>query len=233
MKINSDFDKRVIVHSADLDWVSSPMQGVDRRPLDRVGDEVARATTIVRYAPGSTFSSHVHTGGEEFVVIEGVFQDEHGDFPTGSYIRNPPGSSHTPRSDNGCVILVKLWQFEPDDSTHVRLRTDRMFSVPLKDWLGVSITPLYKDAIEQVSMIDLEADAVLSMDVPNGAELYVMEGEIEESGDALRQSSWLRQPIDHRIEMKAGKNGARVWCKTGHIREVEAQIQRVKKHSFG
>jgi hypothetical protein len=233
MKINSAFDKRVIVHSADLDWVSSPMQGVDRRPLDRVGDEVARATTIVRYAPGSAFSSHVHTGGEEFVVIEGVFQDEHGDFPTGSYIRNPPGSSHTPRSDNGCVILVKLWQFEPDDSTHVRLRTDRMFSVPHKDWLGVSITPLYKDAIEQVSMIDLDADSVLSMDVPNGAELYVMQGEIEESGDALKQSSWLRQPIDHRIEMKAGKNGARVWCKTGHIREVEAQIQRVKKHSFG
>ena len=98
MKINADFNKRVLVHSAQLQWISSPMAGVDRRQLDRVGEEVARATSIVRYAPGSHFSPHVHTGGEEFVVIEGVFQDEHGDFPVGSYIRNPPQSSHKPGS---------------------------------------------------------------------------------------------------------------------------------------
>ena len=90
MKIAADFSKRVVVHSEKLAWVASPMAGVDRRALDRVGDEVARATTIVRYAPGSEFSPHTHTGGEEFVVLEGVFQDEHGDFPAGSYIRNPP-----------------------------------------------------------------------------------------------------------------------------------------------
>jgi len=88
------------------------MYGVYRRPLDRVGDEVARATTIVKYQANSHFSSHVHTGGEEFIVLEGVFQDEHGDYAAGSYIRNPPQSSHTPGSDDGCVIFVKLWQFD-------------------------------------------------------------------------------------------------------------------------
>ena len=96
MNINADFSQRVVVHSQQQPWVASPMPGVDRRPLDRVGDEVARATTIVRYAPGSEFSPHVHTGGEEFIVLEGVFQDQHGDFPAGSYVRNPPqiGRAH-------------------------------------------------------------------------------------------------------------------------------------------
>ena len=76
MGLNSDFGVRAAVHSADIPWVASPMPGVDRRMLDRIGDEVARATSIVRYAPGSKFSSHVHTGGEEFLVLDGVFQDD-------------------------------------------------------------------------------------------------------------------------------------------------------------
>lgn len=96
MEINNDFNQRVAVHSASQAWLASPIAGVDRRMLDRIGDEVARATSIVRYAPNSQFSPHVHSGGEEFLVLEGVFQDEHGDFPAGSYIRNPPESSHTP-----------------------------------------------------------------------------------------------------------------------------------------
>jgi anti-sigma factor ChrR (cupin superfamily) len=78
--------------------------------LDRIGDEVVRATSIVRYAPGSHFSAHTHGGGEEFFVLNGVFQDEHGDYPVGSYVRNPPTSSHVPGSDLGCVIFVKLWR---------------------------------------------------------------------------------------------------------------------------
>ena len=105
MKPLANFDQRVVIHSESMEWIKSPMPGVERRMLDRVGDEVARATSIVRYAPGSEFSPHVHTGGEEFIVLDGVFQDEHGDFPTGSYIRNPPKSKHKPGSEKGCVIL--------------------------------------------------------------------------------------------------------------------------------
>ena len=106
MEINSDFSKQAIVHSDRLEWLPSPMPGVERRMLDRIGDEVARATSIVRYAPNSKFSAHVHGGGEEFFVLDGVFQDEHGDYPVGSYVRNPPQSSHTPSSDLGCTIFV-------------------------------------------------------------------------------------------------------------------------------
>ena len=101
MDLNANFKDRVVVHSEQLDWNASPMQGVDRRMLDRIGGEVARATTIVRFAPGSKFSAHTHDGGEEFIVLEGVFQDEYGDFPEGTYVRNPPTTAHTPGSAPG------------------------------------------------------------------------------------------------------------------------------------
>jgi hypothetical protein len=123
MELNADFSRRAVVHAASLAWTPSPINGVERRMLDRMGGEVARATSIVRYALRSRFSPHTHGGGEEFLVLDGVFQDEHGDFPAGSYIRNPPTSSHTPRSEAGCTIFVKLWQFDPDDRTHVHLDT--------------------------------------------------------------------------------------------------------------
>ena len=97
MNLNSDFGARAAVHAAQLDCTPSPITGVDRRMLDRIGDEVARATPIVRYAPHSRFSAHTHGGGEEFLVLDGVFQDEHGDYPAGTYVRNPPTSqSHAP-----------------------------------------------------------------------------------------------------------------------------------------
>jgi anti-sigma factor ChrR (cupin superfamily) len=120
VELNADFSQRVAVHAARLPWVASPIAGVERRMLDRIGDEVARATSIVRYAPASRFSAHTHGGGEEFLVLDGVFQDEHGDYPAGSYVRNPPTTRHTPGSAPGCVLFVKLWQFDLADRTSVR-----------------------------------------------------------------------------------------------------------------
>ena len=126
MELNADFSERVLIHSDQTEWQASPMQGVSRRMLDRIGGEVARATTIVRYAPNSHFSAHTHTGGEEFIVLDGVFQDEHGDYPTGTYVRNPPTTSHTPGAAQGCTIFVKLWQFDPADRTPEVIDTNKI-----------------------------------------------------------------------------------------------------------
>src|SRR5215470_8306328 len=104
MELNADFSKCAVVHAARVSWVPSPIAGVERRMLDRIGEEVSRATSIVRYAPHSHFSAHTHGGGEEFFVLDGVFSDEHGDYPAGTYVRNPIGSSHSPHSDPGCTI---------------------------------------------------------------------------------------------------------------------------------
>src|SRR6516164_1084854 len=152
MELNADFSRRVVVHAARLSWVPSPMAGVERRMLDRIGDEVARATSIVRYVPDSHFSAHTHGGGEEFLVLEGMFQDEHGDFPAGSYVRNPPTSHHTPGSAPGCVLFVKLWQFDPGDRKAVRLDTDRMAFRPASGRPGVEVMPLFADGREEVRL---------------------------------------------------------------------------------
>src|SRR5579864_363241 len=145
MEINADFSQRVVVHAAQLPWVASPMAGVERRMLDRIGHEVARATSIVRYAPGSHFSAHTHGGGEEFIVLDGVFQDEHGDYPAGSYVRNPPTSRHTPGSTPGCVLFVKLWQFDPADRTQLRADTGAMRFAAAPRRAGVSLMSLFRD----------------------------------------------------------------------------------------
>ena len=227
MKINAEFDQRVVVHSGVMDWQDSPMPGVSRRPLDRVGGEVARATSVVRYAPGSSFSSHVHTGGEEFLVIDGVFQDEHGDFPAGSYIRNPPQSSHTPGSEPGCTILVKLWQFEPEDRKSLRLQTDELVATPHPTQAGVSTISLYQDELEQVSLQTWESGCQLELNAEAGIEVFVLEGSFTQQADELVTHSWLRLPAGDQFFARAGQQGAKVWVKQNHLKTVTQQIQRV------
>lgn len=221
MKINADFTQRAVVHADRTEWVTSPMPGVHRRMLDRVGAEVARATTLVRYAPGSAFSAHTHDGGEEFVVVDGVFQDEHGDYPAGSYIRNPPGTRHTPSSAPGCVIFVKLWQFEPTDATPVKVNTHKMASVRDATRAGVSITPLFQDARESVRMETWDAHAHIHLDLPGGGEFLVMDGSFTDSGEHFHKDDWLRLPLGSQLNAQVGPQGARVWVKTGHLRFVD------------
>ena len=109
---NSDFEQHVVIRPEDYHWIPSPMPGVERMLLDRIGEESARATSLVRYAPNSEFSEHRHSGGEEFLVLEGVFEDEHAKYPVGTYVRNPIGTAHTPRiGKEGALIFVKLQQF--------------------------------------------------------------------------------------------------------------------------
>lgn len=226
MELNANFDERAVVHSASLEWMASPMAGVDRRMLDRVGAEKARATTIVRYAPGSKFSPHVHTGGEEFLVLDGVFQDEHGDFPAGSYIRNPPESSHTPGSEPGCTILVKLWQFDLADRTHVRIDTNKMPFAAAAERPGVEIMPLFKDAREDVRLERWAPGAKIVHDGHDGFEAYVLEGIFEEGGETFAAESWLRLPKGQVLDAKAGPNGAKIWVKSGHLARPQSAPPR-------
>ncbi|MEL6187431.1 MAG: cupin domain-containing protein, partial [Myxococcota bacterium] len=213
------FSKRALVHGGRIDWVASPMPGVDRRMLDRIGGEVARATTIVRYAPGSHFSPHVHTGGEEFLVLEGVFQDEHGDFPAGSYVRNPPETRHTPASEPGCVILVKLWQFDLQDRTEVRIRTgtrERAFE-SASGRPGVDLLPLHADMREVVRLETWSPNAEIELRAEGGIELFVLDGSFTEGGEGFERWSWLRLPEGAPLNARAGADGAQVWLKSGHL----------------
>lgn len=218
MDLNAEFDQRASMHAASLEWQASPMRGVHRRMLDRIGEEVARATSIVRYDPGSHFSAHVHGGGEEFLVLEGVFSDEQGDFPAGYYVRNPPQSSHTPASEPGCVILVKLWQFDPHDRSPVRIDTNRMASLPSMDRPGVEIMPLFRDAREDVRIETWAPNQDIELTPAGGIELFVLRGGFEEGGETFGPHDWLRLPADAPLRARAGPDGVRVWVKSGHVR---------------
>ena len=227
MQINANFNQRVLVHSDNEPWLASPMPGVERRMLDRMGDEVARATTIVRYAPNSHFSKHSHTGGEEFIVLAGIFQDEHGDYPAGTYVRNPPTTSHSPRSDQGCTIFVKLWQFDMQDRNqfHLAMSTmPTMHKTAATIQGGIKTAVLHQDTRETVKYIEFEAGAKLILDANGGLELLVLSGTITESGDALRQGSWLRCPSEVTVTTIAGANGAKVWMKSGHLPYAKAPM---------
>lgn len=228
MKIAADFTKKEVVYVNKLEWVASPMAGVDRKFLDRVGGEVARASSIVRYAPGSQFSPHVHTGGEEFIVLDGVFQDEHGDYPIGSYVRNPPQSSHAPSSEKGCTIFVKLWQFQPTDRTHVNTQMNLSNgSTEIKN-KGVYSQSLYKDAYEDVSLLVFEPNSSFTLCPQGGAELLVIDGELIEDKQKLIKHSWLRSPCHSSLTLHTAGQTAKVWLKTGHLANVQAQIERVQ-----
>ncbi len=204
MNRHADFAVRAAVHAGAMAWTPSPIPGVDRRMLDRVGREVARATSIVRYAPGSQFSAHTHGGGEEFLVLDGVFQDEHGDYPAGAYLRNPPTTHHTPGSAAGCTIFVKLWQFDPADRTQIRLPPGRSGT-------------LFTDGEEEVRLEEWPPGATVTLPASDGIEVLVLAGSFAEAGAVFVTQSWLRLPVGAPLHAVAGAEGARVWIKTGHL----------------
>src|SRR3569833_1053002 len=188
MLLNEDFATRAVVHAGAMAWVPSPTKGVDRRMLFRIGGENARATSIVRYAPGSRFPAHGHPGGEEILVLDGVFQDESGDYPAGSYMRNPPGTSHTPGSAEGCVIFVKLWQFRKDDDVLVARRAD---DGPAASWPGVATSrKLFDNGHEEVRAESWERVAAVEIVNPKGLELLVLDGSFTDGTELLEKHTW-------------------------------------------
>lgn len=221
MRINADFSKRVVVRPKDYDWVHSPAAGVERMMLDRVGDEVARATTIVRFAPGSYFDAHTHDGGEEFLVLEGVFSDESGDFPAGSYVRNPIGTSHKPHTVDGCTILVKLHQFGEDDTAHFSVDTKTAaFRAGMVD--GLSVLPLHTARTENVALVRWQPGTQFTSHRHwGGEEIFVIEGTFEDEHGVYPAGSWLRSP--HLSQhAPSSKEGCLIYVKTGHLPMEEA-----------
>lgn len=212
MRINDDMTQPVLVDGGRLDWVPSPAAGVDRRMLYRLGGEVARATSIVRYAAGSAFPPHVHSGGEEILVLSGTFQDEHGDYPAGSYFRNPPGTSHSPAAADGCEIFVRLWQFREGDSAQIVRQPGAGDPLPLRP--GVSASRLlFSDAAERVLLERWQAGAEVQVSNARGLEFLVLTGEITVDGVPLGPQGWGRLPAGQALAAKAGPTGTEVWIK--------------------
>lgn len=214
MRIRADFDQRAVVRPSEARFTPSPMPGVERILLDRIGEEVARAISIVRYAPGSRFSAHVHGGGEEYLVLEGVFSDESGDHPPGTYVRNPIGSRHAPHSAGGCTIFVKLHQFDAQDAAQKVLRPDPAAFRPCAR--GVSERPLHAFRGERVAFMRLASGATCAeRRGRGGAEILVLDGAFEDEHSAYEAGAWLRTP--HGLGRMSSARGALLFVKTGHL----------------
>jgi anti-sigma factor ChrR (cupin superfamily) len=217
MQLHTDFNQRVVIQREDLPWQTSPLPGVMRKMLEREGEEVARASSIVRYAPNSHFSNHIHGGGEEFLVLEGIFSDEYGNYPAGTYVRNPPGSSHTPYSQTGCTIFVKLRQMDEQDQERIVINTQQT------PWLsgavkGLQVMPLHAFNTEQVALVKWAAGTKFQRHQHwGGEEIFVLEGTFADDQGVYPQGTWLRNPPGS-IHTPFSEEGCTIYVKTGHLK---------------
>lgn len=214
MKLFADLHQPASIDANEVSWVPSPLAGVDRRMLERDGEEVARATTIVRYAPESFFSPHTHAGGEEYYVLEGVFSDESGDYPAGYYVRNPVGSSHEPFTRGGCQIYVKLQQMHPEDQTYVATDT---LTAETQNIDGVRSIHLYQYSTEQVLIREPNLNQHYTECSRKGLEILVLSGKIEVQENKLGTLHWMRLPGEQDVTIKALTDDVRLLVKKDHL----------------
>lgn len=217
MNINSDFSQKAVINTSDLGWNLSPSSGIERKYLDRIGDELARASSLVKYSPDSSFTEHVHGGGEEILVLEGRFSDEHGDYPAGTYIRNPPNSKHTPYSKEGCILFVKLRQFNAQDDSIVRIDTTTAAwhpgLVP-----GLSVMPLHEFDGVGTALVHWAPNTIFNPHVhPGGEEIFVLKGVFHDEHGSYPTGTWIRSPRYSKHAPFTKSEGALIYVKTGHL----------------
>lgn len=218
LKINAYFTHGVVVDSAALPWVPSPLEGVSRRMIERDGGEVARVTSLVRYAPGSHFSEHTHTGGEEYLVLDGTFSDQAGDFPAGTYVRNPVGSKHAPKSDGGCTILVKLWWMHPGDQEFVVRDTTQDSQWRQSQWQGVEAMALHGFGPEQTALYRFGPGAALpARELAGGEEFFMLDGACRDADGSYDAGFWVRHPAGATAPELISDSGCRLYIKRGHL----------------
>jgi anti-sigma factor ChrR (cupin superfamily) len=218
LQLHDNLSQRIVIRPDDYIWVDSPAEGVRRMMLDRDGDEIGRATSLVAYAPSSYFPKHTHGGGEEILVLSGTFSDEHGHYPEGSYIRNPIGSSHTPRiGADGALLFVKLWQMQEDDAQRQVMQTKDA------NWFqglvpGLKVLPLHEHGTEHAALVRWAPNTKFSRHQHwGGEEILVLEGTFYDEHGSYPKGSWLRSPHLSQHQPFTREDGALIYVKTGHL----------------
>lgn len=214
LKLN--FAHQASAQTAAMPWTPSPAAGVWRKLLEREQRESGRATSVVRYVSGASFATHAHPMGEEFLVLSGVFEDQHGRYPTGTYVRNPPGSSHAPRSPQGCELFVKLAHFDPDDLQRVVIDTTAQAWRPglVK---GLQVMPLAEFGGEHTALVRWAPNTFFN---PHrhwgGEEIFVIDGVFSDEHGHYPAGSWLRSP--HLSQHQPfSREGCTILVKVGHL----------------
>lgn len=216
MQLNTNLQESVVIPPHASPWLPSPAVGVDRRMLYRIGDEVATTTSVVRYQPGSSFPTHTHDAGEEFFVLEGTFSDASGDFHAGTYVRNPPGSSHAPWTEPGATILVSLRQFRANDDQRVVVdSTTATWSPGLID--GLNVLPLHSHNTEHIALVRWAPGTKFKTHQHwGGEEIFVIDGELADEHGHYPKGTWIRNPHGS-THTPWSDTGALIFVKVGHL----------------
>ena len=216
--LNQDFTKRVVINTLIGEWHTSPSSGVERLYLERDNmGEFAKASSIVKFQPGSEFEDHMHDNGEEIFVLEGIFSDQYGDYPKGTYLRNPHNSNHVPFSKDGCKIFVKLRQFKKGDNISIVKNTLN------SEWLqglvpGLKVMPLHEYQTEPAAMVKWEPNTRFNAHKHwGGEEIYVVDGVFYDQFGAYPKGTWIRSPHLSEHQPFTRSEGALIFVKTGHL----------------
>lgn len=216
MLINADLQQRLVIDSNSVAWQPSPLPGVDRRPLERMGEESGRATSIVRYAAGSSFKAHAHPQGEEIFVLQGTFADEHGSYPAGTWLKNPPGSSHAPCSPDGCLLFVKLCHLTAADTNSECIDTASA------EWLpgqvaGLTVLPLDSVGSVHTALVRWAPGTHFAAHRHmGGEEILVLEGTFQDENGDYPAGTWLRSPHSSQHQ-PFSEAGCLIYVKVGHL----------------
>lgn len=216
--LNLDFKQKVVLDTTEMEWTVSPSPQVLRKQLAREAAESGHATSVVKYLPNASFKTHKHPKGEEIFVIDGVFSDEHGDYPAGTYLRNPGGSSHAPFSKDGCILLVKLCQFQTTDSQQLRIDTN---TTPWRPGIGgLEVMPLHNHKLENTALVKWPKGEVFQAHTHfGGEEIFVLSGTFKDEQGVYPKGTWIRSPHGSSHHPYVDEETI-IWVKTGHLAHI-------------
>jgi anti-sigma factor ChrR (cupin superfamily) len=224
--VNGNLSVRVTVRTASMPWAPSPSPSVWRKRVHRVGPpESGQVTSIVRYDASSSFPAHEHPDGEEILVLEGIFTDDRGDWPAGTYLLNPEGYRHAPSSRDGCVLFVKLRQYPGLDREKIALDTNTIDWRP-GDVPGLELKPLYAQSGYTDTMALERWPAGISVGnrkYPGGAEILVIEGQFEDADGAYEAGAWIRFP-EGSSHAPTTRSGCTLYVKRGGHRYLNQSL---------
>ncbi len=214
--INMDLSQSICVYPEDQSYIGSRADGVARIHLEREFAESGHTTSIVKFDKGSYFPAHTHHNGEEIYVLEGVFSDESGNYPKGSYIRNPPGSKHKPHSEQGCVIFVKLEQFKAGDDKQFSIKPDQY------NWQqgigNLKVLSLHEYGTESSALVFWpKGEKFQPHSHWGGEEILVLEGKLIDEHNTYPQGTWIRNKhmSEHHPYVE---EDTLILVKTGHLK---------------
>lgn len=222
--LNGDMSRRLAVDTHALSWQPASGGQVWRKRLHRVGpQEGGQVTSLVRYDPRARFAAHDHPDGEEIFVLEGTFYDEHRASPAGTYLLHPEGFRHQPYSEEGCLLFVKLRQYAGTDRPYVTHDTEKMIWENGSN-SGIRIKTLYADpAFPDATRLE-RWDPNTAMETrryPDGAEILVLSGSLQDEQGRYDGRTWLRLPAGS-AHAPRSPEGCELYIKTGALAALES-----------